>query len=174
MLESGASERSGQTAGSALGGVLVGRGRRVGDLVVGPACADRDERVVGGAVLVVARLLVGEERVELALFRGAGDGRRERESRRVLGGPGNLLEERVVLGAEILDREVSAPLPVRSRYITELGPTTRNVSRPFGETFTCPPAPSGAVATKKSGCASRTADISGVMRSCFLPTGISL
>src|SRR5436305_226352 len=47
---------------------------------------------------------------------------------------------------------VSTPLPVRSRYATRLGPNTRSVSYPFGERFTWPSAPAGAVATKNTGC----------------------
>ena len=44
------------------------------------------------------------------------------------------------------------PLPVRSRYATVVGPSTRNVSSPLGDTFTCPSDASGAVATKNTCC----------------------
>src|SRR5262249_468827 len=44
-------------------------------------------------------------------------------------------------------------------------PRTRNESSPLGERFTCPSPASGAVATKKRGCASMKARNSGVIDS---------
>src|SRR5688500_11410698 len=64
--------------------------------------------------------------------------------------------------------DVSLPLPVRSRYATLFGESTRKASRPLGETFTWPCAVSGAEATKNSGCASMNACSCGVMHSTVL------
>ena len=46
---------------------------------------------------------------------------------------------------------VSTPLPTKSRYATRVGPRTRKVSSPpFGEQFTWPSAPAGALDTKNT------------------------
>jgi hypothetical protein len=48
---------------------------------------------------------------------------------------------------------VSAPLPMTSRYAIVCGSRIRRLSiGPFGETFTCPSAPLGAVPTKNIRC----------------------
>ena len=58
---------------------------------------------------------------------------------------------------------VSMPLPVRSRYATRVGESTRNVSIPLGERLTWPLLSDGAVATKKTCCASTNARCSGLI-----------
>jgi hypothetical protein len=45
---------------------------------------------------------------------------------------------------------VSTPLPTKSRYATVRASRMRSESAPFGDRFTRPLAPAGAVATKKT------------------------
>ena len=73
-------------------------------------------------------------------------------SRRIRGGPSNAHS---ITTIRLFSRRcaiVSAPLPSLSRYATVWSSSTRSVPiGPFGEMFTCPSAPSGAVPTKNIG-----------------------
>src|SRR5918994_1156336 len=64
--------------------------------------------------------------------------------------------------------DVSLPLPVRSRYATCFGPSTRSESMPFGDTLTAPSAASGAVATKNICCRSMNPRSSSVISVCIV------
>lgn len=65
---------------------------------------------------------------------------------------------------------VSIPLPVRSRYATVRSSITAKVSdMPFGERFTRPSAPSGAVATKKMCWSGSQPSSLSLMRSAIVP-----
>ena len=73
-------------------------------------------------------------------------------SRQMRGGPSNAHSMIVMRPFSRRCAMVSTPLPVRSRYATRCGPRIARPARPFGERFTWPSAPLGAVATKNIGC----------------------
>jgi hypothetical protein len=95
-------------------------------------------------------------------------------NRKIRGFPSNAQNITVTRPFSRTCAAVSFPLPVKSRYITRVGDNTRNVSIPFGDTFTCPSPDSGALPTKNTTCPRMNAANSGVIPSCVAPTAYLL